>query len=1169
MSITITEPADRAVTGVGNVTIDVTIEAAVGSFWDVWISREEVPAGVTSDTLKAYATQVVRIGNQGRGSAILSLSTADFSSLRDTYYLIAADARLSTGNYASKAFGTVYDRVPLHKTASARRPGPVTGLSVNISGTSAQLSWTAPLSTSTSDPATGYDTRYRSGTNPWSEPISAAGVTATVVGLSAQTVYTFQVRSKNNSGASDWVSVAGTTPAAPTPTGGVVSDAGWIPFANSPAEQAQLVYVSGDSLLRQDGTALVALHTDNGNPSGIVVGQYADSGVTRDELLVYDYVSNDVYRYRRRTVSVPGWRRDSAKDWSLGNRSNPSVGLNDIDKLNCFEALGRIWIPFREAQGAPGRRRRYVGHRAYSATANPSVQNERVYSEDDQQVPDFLPAYGNKIGVLHYARTLNSGEYFYFYDFVTTPATSPGGALTQARLFLPRGSDPPRNPSSGDPYLFAGVQKADEVVTFGGSSSARGKTPPPYNVVVEGKNRGARVLRRIQDSPSNPTSPDLSAYYQYRACTSPSHLYVCDLEADGASFNNVITAYSLSTGSRDDQRVLNIRSDVHPAGNPGAGWVVVSMYWSDDRDRLFLKFARWDGTSLNAPSDPWVCYEFANLTGTSWSGVGKLELTTAPSDFTGVSYMTTAGSDYWVLDSAANTVKAFNSAGALLPAGRFVDLVPENADPELVTSDGTYLYVSDGTDNKVYAYRIQDGQYFPTLDFDLARSDPVGMTYYAAMRTVYVVYSDGVDAYTLPSGAQPPSYTSAFDILLGNTGAPSGCATDGETLWVCYGDNNAIRAYDVGTKTRAAGRDIPAIAGTGSSYRGLAYDDGVLYALSAGDNRAYALDPAARLRLPARDFALFDTPASGLQAIALAGSRMYVIADVDGMEHIYVYDIGFTTTVPRQRETAAERWRALLAQVSRTTPEAARAGSDELPARDIGGNYREALRRAENAELGRAVLGVMYPRGQWAINDASGRPSDMTKESAALLISESPAGEGVTPATKPVYSVNESLITNQVTVRDFRGRDFQDIDPESVELWGLKSYSYDTDAFSTRTPDLADESLRRYGQPWPVLRLTADTLYEDAENSAALLWARPHSPVYVEYFPDNQEGSSENPWVILRRRVRITPTPGQGARAEIQYSLAPPRQLGIGWVLDSPVGQDVLDSTTILIDEEY
>ena len=563
------------------------------------------------------------------------------------------------------------------------------------------------------------------------------------------------------------------------------------------------------------------------------------------------------------------------------------------------------------------------------------------------------------------------------------------------------------------------------------------------------------------------------------------------------------------------------------------------------------------------------CYAFANIKRTAWEYHSSIPLDPGATIGTNA-YACRADSDYWILDSDGGNVEAFSSDGIALPSSRFIDLAPGNTDPSKAASDGrTYLYVSDSTDGKIYVYRIRDGQYFPSLDFDLARGNPVGMTYYSAERTIYAGYSDGADAYVLQNTAQIPTPAPAFDIPLGNTGAPSGCATDGEILWVCYEDNNAIRAYDLGTKTRAAGRDIPATAGTGSSYRGLAYDDGILYALSAGDNRAYAFDPATRLRLPNRDFELFDTPASGLQAIALAGSRMYAIADVDGMERIYIYDIEFTTTVPRQRETAAERWRALLAQVSRTTPEAARAGSDELPARDIGGNYREALRRAENAELGRAVLGVMYPRGQWAINDASGRPSDMTKESAALLISESPAGEGVTPATKPVYSVNESLITNQVTVRDFRGRDFQDIDPESVELWGLKSYSYDTDAFSTRTPDLADESLRRYGQPWPVLSLTADTLYEDAENSAALLWARPHSPVYVEYFPDNQEGSSENPWVILRRRLRITPTPGQGARAEIRYSLAPPRQLGIGWVLDSPVGQDVLDSTTILIDEEY
>ena len=102
--------------------------------------------------------------------------------------------------------------------AASQAPGVPQNLAASAVGADVDLRWLAPV---TGGVPTRYEARYRqSGETAWSSPVSLGlAFTGTITGLTASTLYEFQLRAVNASGESNWsATVMATTQAGGNPT---------------------------------------------------------------------------------------------------------------------------------------------------------------------------------------------------------------------------------------------------------------------------------------------------------------------------------------------------------------------------------------------------------------------------------------------------------------------------------------------------------------------------------------------------------------------------------------------------------------------------------------------------------------------------------------------------------------------------------------------------------------------------------------------------------------------------------------------------------------------------------------------------------------------------------------------------------------------------------------
>ena len=102
--------------------------------------------------------------------------------------------------------------------AASQAPGVPQNLAASAVGADVDLRWLAPT---TGGVPTRYETRYRqSGETTWSQPVNLGlAFTGTVTGLTASTLYEFQIRAVNASGVGNWsASATATTQAGGNPT---------------------------------------------------------------------------------------------------------------------------------------------------------------------------------------------------------------------------------------------------------------------------------------------------------------------------------------------------------------------------------------------------------------------------------------------------------------------------------------------------------------------------------------------------------------------------------------------------------------------------------------------------------------------------------------------------------------------------------------------------------------------------------------------------------------------------------------------------------------------------------------------------------------------------------------------------------------------------------------
>ena len=183
------------------------------------------------------------------------------------------------------------------------------------------------------------------------------------------------------------------------------------------------------------------------------------------------------------------------------------------------------------------------------------------------------------------------------------------------------------------------------------------------------------------------------------------------------------------------------------------------------------------------------------------------------------------GTTMWVADNGDDKVYAYALAGGTRQDGtngtmdREFDLHSDNIGPYGIWSDETTMWVADLGDDKVYAYALaggtrQDGTNGTTnreFDFHSDNSLPYGI--WSDGTTMWVVdgSDDKVYAYALAGGTRQDGTNGTtnreFDFHSDNTNS-KGAWSNGTTMWVADPGDDKVYAYDVsdltGTDANAA-----------------------------------------------------------------------------------------------------------------------------------------------------------------------------------------------------------------------------------------------------------------------------------------------------------------------------------------------------------------------------
>ena len=174
-------------------------------------------------------------------------------------------------------------------------------------------------------------------------------------------------------------------------------------------------------------------------------------------------------------------------------------------------------------------------------------------------------------------------------------------------------------------------------------------------------------------------------------------------------------------------------------------------------------------------------------------------------------------------------------------------------------SDGTTLWASDNTDDKIYAYNLATTARDAAKDFNTlsaaGNNTPVGI--WSDGVTMWVADSgdDKIYAYNLATKAR--DMAKDFDTLIaaGNT-YQRGLWSDGTTMWVADFIDDKIYAYNLATKARDAAKDFSTLTLTvagNNNLTGIWSDGTTMWVVDYNDSKVYAYNLATKARDAAKD----------------------------------------------------------------------------------------------------------------------------------------------------------------------------------------------------------------------------------------------------------------------------------------------------------------------------
>ena len=221
-------------------------------------------------------------------------------------------------------------------------------------------------------------------------------------------------------------------------------------------------------------------------------------------------------------------------------------------------------------------------------------------------------------------------------------------------------------------------------------------------------------------------------------------------------------------------------------------------------------------------------------------------------------------------------------------AGNDLDgLVTTSADPPTgIAEHNGIIWVSSLYSNNVLAYR-RDGLRVRSRDFTASANSSM-YHMFTDSQTIWIV--DGVDekvhAYRLSDGVRQESRDIALHT---DNGYPGGIWSDGATMWVADTTNHKLYAYGLDGGARQESREFN-LDSSNTGSRGIWSDGNTVWVVDRADHKLYAYDLQNGDRQTGRDFNTLNAAGnSDPQDITSGGNIMWVVDPLD--LKVYAYNM--------------------------------------------------------------------------------------------------------------------------------------------------------------------------------------------------------------------------------------------------------------------------------------
>ncbi len=254
------------------------------------------------------------------------------------------------------------------------------------------------------------------------------------------------------------------------------------------------------------------------------------------------------------------------------------------------------------------------------------------------------------------------------------------------------------------------------------------------------------------------------------------------------------------------------------------------------------------------------------------------------------------GTTMWVSDTTDDKLYAYNLSTKSQDAGKDFDTLGAagNTAPAGMWSNGTTIWVADREDAKIYAYNLSNQTRDAAKDIGglgaAGNTAPAGM--WSNGTTIWVADSTDVKlyAYNLSSGTRDVSKDINTLAAAGNTD-PYDIWSDGTTMWISDGEDGKLYAYNLSTKTRDSGKDFNTLAAAGNTAPTGIWSDGTtMWVADMLDGRTYAYYLAVYPHDSSKDFDTLSAAGNNdLGGVWSDGTTMWVVDRSD--DKLYAYSM--------------------------------------------------------------------------------------------------------------------------------------------------------------------------------------------------------------------------------------------------------------------------------------